>query len=79
MSKATTGMSLLDWATAHRRPTGMHCSICERPERAEIDAAIAKGIGPTLIARWLQEVCGIPTGKEHAIRRHRRICLVPKP
>ena len=34
------------------------CPICGIAEQEEVEAAHRRGVGPTLIMRWLVEVCG---------------------
>lgn len=50
--RGTVG-SLADYAAAQEKPR--YCSVCNHPDREEIEAGLKAGIGPLTVARWLAE------------------------
>lgn len=47
-------MNLEEYAAQHE----VKCPLCGIAEQAEVEAAWKRGVGPTLIARWLTEIRG---------------------
>ncbi len=45
-------LSLEDFAEQYR-PVGRVCRMCASPHREEIERAFRKGVGVTMIAKWL--------------------------
>lgn len=60
-------MNLLDYASAHT----CHCTICDLPERDEIDIAMRKGVSNSVVIKWLTQEKGLDVSVARSVRNHK--------
>lgn len=60
-----------------RKAKASHCLVCNSPNRATIEALLAKGYTAPDVSRWLRAECGEPISRD-SIYRHAALHLEPK-